>query len=424
MMDSIDNSVSQSNDNLLYYLIIIAKYSRMIVFSAIIVTVLSYLYLFILPNKYTSTLRLLPPQQNITMSRQLLDIMSGGPLLEGTDTGSALGGMPAGLFGLKTPSDLYVAMMHSDTVSDRIIERFNLRELYQGKYIDDVRKALWKNVKMTVGKKDGIINIEVTDRTPMRSAAIGNALVEELEKLLKELSLKEAQNRLAFLEKERVQALQNLTKAEDTLRTFSEEKNVVQLDTQTRGTLEYIARLRGEIDAKEVQVQVLRQRATSYNYDVILLETELKSLKDKLRGAETQMDQVCEDDVCLSSSKVPALGLEYMRLVRETKFQNSLYQLFTKMGEIARLDMVKDVAVIRVLDQGKPPESRSNKRLRPALITGFITFVMMIFFAFGFERWQNERKSEKYSNSIALITTYLKPWIGFPMEIFSKLRRK
>ena len=59
-------------------------------------------------------------------------------------------------------------------------------------------------------------------------------------------------------------------------------------------------------------------------------------------------------DVCLTTSKVPALGLEYLRLYREVKFQDALYQLYTKMVELARLDMVKDFSVVQVVDQGAP----------------------------------------------------------------------
>jgi len=283
---------------------------------------------------------------------------------------------------------------------------------------------LRKNAKISVGRKDGVINIEVTDKERQRAAAMANAFVEELEKLLKRLSVTEAEDRLAFLEKERTQAAQNLTKAEEALRTFAEQKGVVQLDTQTRGTLEYIARLRAEIDAKEVQIQVLRQQATPSNYDVIRLETELKGLKDKLRTSEAQWDQVCAGDVCLPSSKVPALGLEYIRLYREAKFQEGLYQLFTKMAEIARLDMVKDVTVIQVLDRAKPPERRSNKRVIPTLLVGFIAFIMMIAVAFGRERWQKDKITEEDSNRIALIITYLKPWRDYARKLLLIIKRK
>ena len=187
-----------------------------------------------------------------------------------------------------------------------------------------------------------MIAIEVTDKDPKRAAEMANAFAEELDKLLQGLAVQEAKSRLAFLEKERLQTNQNLTKAENALRTFSEQNSVIQIDTQTRGVLEYIARLRAEIDAKEVRVQVMRQQATPYNYDVVRLETEIKGLRDKLASAEKQYDQACAGDVCLTTAKVPALGLEYMRLYREVKFQDALYQLYTKMVELARLDMVKD----------------------------------------------------------------------------------
>ena len=82
---------------------------------------------------------------------------------------------------------------------------------------------------------------------------------------------------MAFMEKEREQSNQNLAKAENALRTFSEEHGVIQIDTQVRGVLEYVARLRAMIDAKEVQVKVMRQQATAYNYDVVRLETEIKA---------------------------------------------------------------------------------------------------------------------------------------------------
>ena len=125
--------------------------------------------------------------------------------------------------------------------------------------------------------------------------------------------------------------------------------------------LQYIAQLRAEIDAKEVQVQVMRQQATPYNYDVVRLETQVKGLKDKLQAAEKQWDQSCIGDVCLTTSKMPMLGLEYIRLYREVKYQETLNQLYTKMVEIARLDLVRDMAVVQVVDQALPPDKRSNR---------------------------------------------------------------
>jgi tyrosine-protein kinase Etk/Wzc len=396
---------------LLDYLIVLAKYSRMIIIASVAVTVAAYLILFILPNKYTATARLLPPQENLTMSAQLLDSLGGrvSPGAGPGGPGGSMGGMAAGLLGLRSAGDLYVAIATSNTALDHIITRFHLKKFYDAKYLEDARKLLRQNAKINLNKKDGVIVVEVTATSPKLAAEIANAFTEELDRLLQGFAVQEAKGRLAFLEQERLQTGQNLVKAEESLRSFSEKNSVLQLDTQTKGAIEYIARLRAEIDSKEISIQVLRQQATPLNYDVVRMETEIKGLKEKLHAAESQWEN-CVSDVCLPTSKAPTLGLEYLRLFREAKFQESLYQLFNKMVEIARLDMVRNVAVVQVLDPANPPERRSNKRLMPALVCGMITFLVMIFVAFGMEYRQNMEHSDEDLQRLAVLTGYLRPW--------------
>jgi tyrosine-protein kinase Etk/Wzc len=410
-MDTLINKPNPNNEEvyLLDFLIVLAKHSRMIIYTTVAVMILTYLVLFIRPNKYTASARLLIPQQNTTMSAQLMDIMS-GTVMPGKSTAGGMGGLTAGLLGLKSPAELYVAMLGSDTISDRMISKFDLKKLYKTKYIEDTRKALKKSAKITAGKKDAIITIEVTDKNAKRAADIANAYTEELDKFLQGLGVREATGRLAFLEKELTLANVKLTNAEEALRNFSEKNSVIQIDTQTKGMLQYIAQLRAEIDTKEVQVQVMRQQATSYNYDVVRLETQVKGLKDKLRAAEKQWDQTCMGDICLTTSKMPVLGLEYIRLLRNVKFQEGLFQLYTKMVEIARLDMVKDVAVVQVLDQAMPPGKRSNTRQVPSLIAGVVTFFVMIFFVVFREYLRRIEQNEDIVERLAVLKTYLQPW--------------
>jgi tyrosine-protein kinase Etk/Wzc len=406
---------------LLDYLIILAKHSRMIICASAMAVVLTFLFLFILPNQYTATARLLPPQQNLTLSARLLQSLGGG-VSPGSGEGimggiGGIGGMGASLLGLKSADDLYIAMMESNTVLDHLITRFHLMKLYKTKSLEEARKTLSRNAKITAGKKENIIVIAVTCTTPQMAAALANAFIEELSRLLQKLAVEEAKSRLAFLENEHHQASQNLIKAEDSLRLFSEKNNVLQIDTQTRGAIEYIARLRAEIDAKEVNIHVLRQQATPFNYDVVRLETEIGSLKEKLRTAETQRGN-CENNVCIPSDKAPALALEYLRLFREVKYQESLYELFTKLVKVARLDMVRDVAVVQVLDPAMPPEKRSNKRLFVSVLVGISTFFVMVFVAFVREYIHNVNDREDDVQRLSLLKNYLQPWT----DIFLRMK--
>ncbi|RJR33283.1 MAG: hypothetical protein C4567_17030 [Deltaproteobacteria bacterium] len=420
-----DINTNNGERDLLDILIVPVKHSRKIVFTTIAVTVIACLILILMPNKYTATSRILPPQQNMTLSAQVMDSLGGGFTPGSTGSGGSIGGMAAGLLGLKSPGDLYVGILTSNTVTDAIIQRFNLKELYKSKFIEDARKTLSKNAEIGTNKKDGLIGIEVTDKDPQLAAAIANAYIEELDKLLQQLAMKEAKDRLSFLEKERVQTNQNLFNAEEALRTFSERNSVLQIDTQTKSMLEYIANLRATIDAKEVQIQVLRKQATPFNYDVVRLETELKGLKDKLTSTEKQWDLALHSDVCLPSSKVPSLGLEYSRLYREAKFQEGLYQLFTKLTEIARLDMVKDVAVIQVVDRATPPEKKSKPmRLLISLLVAFVTFIFMVFWAFISEFWQHATAQADQIKRLETLHYYFQPWTKIPRRFWAKLRKK
>jgi tyrosine-protein kinase Etk/Wzc len=403
--------------NLLDYIIVIVKHSRMIVFTTLVVAAITFLILRFIPNRYTAGATIFPPQLNMTLSAQLFDSLgTGGTSPPGGGGGGGAAGSLGGLgtlLGLKSPGDIYVGVLTGNSIFNNIIERFKLREIYKTKNIESAREQLNKNASINLNDK-GLITIEMTDADPERAAAMANAFVEELDKLLQRMAVQEAKERLAFLEKERAQNSLNLTKAEDALRNFSEQNSVIQIDTQAKGMLEYIATLRATIDAKEVQIQVLRQQATPYNFDLVQLETELKSLKERLRAAETQWDQSCVGDVCLPTSKTPALGLEFIRLYREVKFQESLYQLYTKMVELTRLDMAKDVAVVQVVDKALPPEGKSGpKRLLITILVACATGFLCVGYAFWKEYWQRIVNSEQEAERLTLLQDHLKPWKAY-----------
>ena len=408
MTDPGKKSASASDEiYLLDYLIILAKHSRLIVFTSLAVMVLTYLILFLLPNKYTATSRMLPPQQNLSMVAQVLESLGGG--MGTTKPGGAAGlGGTLSLVGVKFPADLYVGMLTGNTISDRISEHFKLREHYDKKYREDVRKKLNQRAQISAGR-DGLITINVTDESPQRAQEMANAYIDELDSLLRNMAVQEATDRLVYLEKKRTETVQNLSKAEESLRNFSEVSSVLQIDAQTRGMLEYIATLRATIDSKEVQIKVLREQATPFNYDLIKLETELKGFREKLREAGAQESpNLKTGDSMIATSKMPALGLEYLRLYREAKFQEQLYQLYNKLVELARLDEVKGAAVVHVVDRALPPEKRSNQRLMPAVIAGLGTFLVMVFLTFVMEYWEGVRLREETANRLRLIDEYFR----------------
>ena len=148
-------NIGDDEVNLMDYLLVIVKHSRMIIFSSMAMTVLTFLILFISPNQYTAKARLMPPQQNMTLSAQILDTLSVGSssLAGGGGAMGGMGGAAASLLGLKSPGDLYVGILKGDTISNRMIQRFDLRNYFKSSpsskdaYIEDLRRILSKNVR-------------------------------------------------------------------------------------------------------------------------------------------------------------------------------------------------------------------------------------------------------------------------------------
>jgi len=339
---------------------------------------------------------------------------------------SRLGETVGNLLGIRQPGNLYVGIMSGESLENRIIERFDLRKIYREKFIEEARRMLRQRIKVGIGERDAIIFIEATDVSPQRAADLANAYVEELGKLLNDLGHHEAITRSAFLENERVKVQHSLSQAEESLRTFSENYKVVQIDAQAKGIIDYVANLRATIDAREVELKVLRQKATPMNYDVIRLETEIRGLKEKLNIMESQEPlNPGAGDTLIAASKIPALGKEFLQLYRELKYQEGLYKIISQLTEIARLDMTRDVGIIYVIDKATPPEKKSSpQRLIITFFAVALTFVIMVIMAFFVEYWHNAFDPGKEPGRYQQLQNYFREWRHDYLRLCDRLRRK
>src|SRR5713101_7231656 len=181
------------------HLIILAKRKWFIFKIAGSAFVLSVVISLLLPKTYTANAKIMPPQQNQSMGAMAALSSQLGPL-------AALAG---GGLGLRTPSELYVAMLRSRTVADNLIDRYALMNVYHKTLRVDARLKLMDRTETLTGK-DGVISISVDDRDPRRAADLANGYVDELEKLTKTLAVTEAGQRRIFFEREMKQANDDL----------------------------------------------------------------------------------------------------------------------------------------------------------------------------------------------------------------------
>lgn len=345
---------SDDEIDLLDLLQVVAENLRLLVLGPLAVGVLALGISFAVPPTFTATTVFMPPQQQQGAAAMMLQSLG------------ALGGLAGAAAGIKNPNDQFVSLLKSDAVANMLIARFGLVERYESEMVTDARKTLDTVSKISAGK-DGLITIEVDDRDPKLAANMANAYVEELRVLLGKLAVTEAQQRRAFFENQLKQTKEQLTRSEQTLR--SSGVNVSALKSNPAAAISGVAQLQAQIAAQEVKVASMRGYLTEAAPDFKQAMTELAALKAQFAKLERPAAQTDGADA------------DYVARYRDFKYYETLFELFAKQYELARVDEAREGAVIQVVDVAVPPERKSKpkKALIAVLATLASGFALLLF---------------------------------------------
>ncbi len=294
---------------------------------------------------------------------------------------ASLGGL-AGLAGISTggtTADTVIAMLQSRSAKDQIIDQFNLVEYYEAELRGDVYGTLDNAVRVTSDKKSGLIAVEVDDKDPELAAKMANAYYEVLKSLMTRVAVTEAQQRRQFFEDQFAKAKEELSNAEVKLKETQERTGLVELKSQAEVTIEAVARLRAEIAQREVQLSAMRTFATPENSDYRRVVAELNGLRAELKkldkgGTGGELGLV-------SAGNLPEQGLEYVRALREVKYQEAVFEIMAKQFELAKVDEAKDGGNVQQLDVATVPERKSKPKralivVLSVLASGFLAVLL------------------------------------------------
>jgi uncharacterized protein involved in exopolysaccharide biosynthesis len=340
-------------------LIVLAERKRMILGVTAAFAILAIIFSLSLPIRYTATVTLLPPQQNSSMGAALTSQLGN------------LGGMAAlagGSLGLKNPNDMYVAMFKSRTVEDAMVQHFGLMREYGTKFSSDARRVFESSVIVDGSTKDGMIHISVQDRDPRRAADLANGYVDQFRLQSQHLAITEASQRRLFFEQQLEQAKDNLANAEEAMKQTEQKTGVIQLDSQARALIESAASLRAEIAAKEVQIQGIRTYATGENSQVVQAQQELESMRAQLAKLGGSEDSA-SGGLIVPKGRVPEASLEYVRKLRDVKYNETIFEIIAHQFEAAKLDEARQGALIQVVDAAVSPERKSGPK-RSLIVIG------------------------------------------------------
>ena len=351
-------------------LLVLARDWRRIALVTLLASLIGAGISLLLKSTFTATATILPPQQQQSSVSAMMGQL--GSL-------AGLGGA-GGL--LKNPADMYVGMIMSRTVADRLIDQFHLQTLYKKKTMEDTRKALKSHIT-TEAAKDGLIEISVKDLDPRRASEMANAMVDELYHLTSTLAITEAAQRRLFFDRQLDEEKAALATSEEDLKKTQEKTGLIQLSGQAEEIIRNVASLRAQIVSREVEMQAMRTYATDQNPELARLQQEIDALQQQLTTMENNQRRMEPGDIQVPTGQVPAAGLEYARKMREVTYHTTLFNLLSREYEAARIDEAKSAPVIQVVDRAVPPDKKSGPpRMLIALGFCVIGFCIACFLTF------------------------------------------
>jgi capsule polysaccharide export protein KpsE/RkpR len=270
-----------------------------------------------------------------------------------------LSGAGAALGGLRDPSLIYIGILGSRTVADDLIKKFDLAKVYKTKKLSQTERALKSRSKFVSGK-DTIISIDVEDHDPQRAANLANAYLAALGQVNDRIAITEGSQKRLFFEKQLEKEKDALADAEVDLARSQEKTGMIQPVGQAQLQMETIAQTQAEIASREVQLAALSEGATDQNPEVIRLRTAIGGLRAQLQRLENASGPSSPGNIQVPTSKVPELGLIYLRKARDVKYHEALYELLLRQYEAAKLDEARSAPLVQVVDTAVVPDTKSG----------------------------------------------------------------
>ena len=338
----------------------------------------------LIPKRYESTVRLMPPDSGSEGMAVLAAI---------ADKAGGLGNLASGLLGGKTSSDMLVGILSSNTLRDRVIARYDLKKVYGIAYQEDLRERLGSNTSIFVERKSGILTLTVTDRDPQRVQAMANSYAEELNTLSAQLSTSAAHREREFLDERLHEVSRDLEQAEKDLSQFSSKNATLNPQEQGKAMVEAAANLQGRLIAAQAQLEGMRSIYMDSSVRVKAIKAEIASLEEELQKLggkpDVRADSISQNQLYPSIRQLPLLGVTWADLYRRAKVQEAVFEVLTKQHELAKVQEAKEIPSVKILDRAERPQKKSfPPRTLLTLLGGFFAFCFGAAWVLAMDRWE------------------------------------
>ncbi|MBI9070466.1 MAG: hypothetical protein JEY94_02645 [Melioribacteraceae bacterium] len=372
----------EKNIDLADYLVLFVKHKKFLIGITFLVMVFSYLAIFFLVEEQFDSSATIIPSEDQSMS----GIM--GMLGD-------LQGLPLGLGGSSNPEiGLYNTIIYSRSNLENIIEKFNLLEDYhiRKNYLEGYEKAIERlSNSITAEETDeGAFQIKVRMLSAQKAADVANFIITSLNNKIIELKVKKSKNNRVFLGKRLDEVKLKLKNSEDSLRIYQEKSGIYDPTEQVKGIIGTYSQLETEVITKQIQKSILENIVDKDSPELTSINVQVEEFQKKIEDIRAGKQK---NSMLMSFNSIPKKALDYYRYLRDVEINNAILQFMLPLYEQSRLEEQKDIPVLQIIDNAKPPAKKSfPSRTILTLLVGMSTFfIVFIFIVF--------RENENFLNS-------------------------
>jgi LPS O-antigen subunit length determinant protein (WzzB/FepE family) len=165
-----------------------------------------------------------------------------------------------------------------------------------------------------------------------------------------------------------------------------------------------MADLTAQAIALEVEMEILSKYASRSSDEYLKKKRRYDELQSQLKKFKVSSARD-EDDFVRSFfpslDKVPQVTLDFLRLARRVKIEETVNELLIKEYEKARIDEARDTPTVQVLDEATVPELRSRpKRKIMVVIGGLVGFGWSALIALLATIWREQGEQRRTFQTI------------------------
>ena len=348
---------------MLFFFQTLIAWRRFIIVGALASAIVLGAVSFVLPSWYTARTSIFPPEPTMAlpMYAEVMQQLS-APLLGPIATGAA-------------PETIYIEMVKSRSVGEKVIDEFDLKNLYRCDHIEECLDELHSHMGFTL-LENGILIVTFEDRDPERSAAIANRMIELIDETTRGLKVTRAGRTRAFVETQVTEREKLLAEAETDLKDFQEKFDTVDLDEQLRSAMDIVTSLSARAIALETEMRIMSHYTSKSSEEYLRKQNEYNEVVRQIGKLKSNGEGAADLDMVRSYipalADVPDVALKYIRLKRAVEVQTTVYTMLVSEYEKARIEEARDTPVVQVLDPAAPPSIRSRPKRKLFVLVGFL----------------------------------------------------